>query len=81
MALRGNGEPGDQDVLYGSITAVPAQRETIVGLQQKFLYMLTLLQGADARPTPQALAALAELQKTFGALKVRWRQAAAQLRP
>ena len=39
MALRGNGEPGDQDVLYGSITAVPAERETIVGLQQKFLYM------------------------------------------
>lgn len=53
MALRGNGEPGDQDVLYGSITAVPAERETIVGLQQKFLYMLTLLQGADVEPTPQ----------------------------
>ncbi|MBA2257879.1 MAG: glycoside hydrolase [Acidobacteria bacterium] len=72
MALRGNGEPGDQDVLYGSITAVSAEQETIVGLQQKFLYMLTLLQGADARPTPQSLAAVAELQKTLAALKVRW---------
>ena len=56
------------------ITAVPAERETIVGLQEKFLYMLTLLQGADARPTPQALSAIAELQKTLAALKTRWSQ-------
>jgi photosystem II stability/assembly factor-like uncharacterized protein len=72
MALRGSGEPEDDDVLYGNATAVPAERETIVGLQQKFIFMLTLLQGADARPTPQALAGVAELQKTLAALKVRW---------
>jgi photosystem II stability/assembly factor-like uncharacterized protein len=72
MALRGNGEPEDQDVLYGNITATPAERETIVGLQEKFLFMLTLLQGADAKPTPQALAALAELQKSLAAMKTRW---------
>jgi hypothetical protein len=71
-ALRGAGAPGSQDVLYGSITAVPAERETIVGLQQKFLFMMTLLQGADARPTPQALAGVEELQKTLAALKRRW---------
>ena len=71
-ALRGEGDPEDQDVLYGSIRAVPADRETIVGLQNKFLFMITLLQGADARPTPQALAALAELQKTLAAVKARW---------
>ena len=71
-ALRGAGAPGNQDVLYGSITAVPPERETIVGLQQKFLFMMTLLQGADARPTPQALAAIDELQQTLAALKVRW---------
>jgi hypothetical protein len=72
MALRGNGEPEDQDVLYGNITATPAERETIVGLQEKFLFMLTLLQGADAKPTPQALAALAELQTSLAAMKARW---------
>ena len=71
MAVRGQGEPGDQDVLYGSITAVPADRETIVGLQSKFLYMVVLLQGADARPTPQALAAIGELQKTAEVVKAR----------
>jgi photosystem II stability/assembly factor-like uncharacterized protein len=72
MALRGNGEPDDQDVLYGSITAVAPERETVVGLQEKFLYMLTLLQGADAAPTGQALTAVAELQKTLTAMKARW---------
>jgi photosystem II stability/assembly factor-like uncharacterized protein len=72
MQLRGQGEPEDQDVLYGSITAVPAERETIVGLQEKFLYMLTMLQGADAPPTPQASSAVQELQKTLTALKERW---------
>jgi hypothetical protein len=34
--------------------------------------MMTLLQGADAKPTPQALAALAELEKTLRALQARW---------
>jgi photosystem II stability/assembly factor-like uncharacterized protein len=72
MALRGEGAPGIQDVLYGSITAAPAGRETVVELQQKFLFMLTLLQGADAPPTPQALAAVAELQKTLAAIRQRW---------
>jgi hypothetical protein len=72
MALRGAGEPDDQDVLYGSITAVPPDRETIVALQEKFLYLLNLLQGADVKPTPQALAAVTQLQTTLGALKDRW---------
>jgi photosystem II stability/assembly factor-like uncharacterized protein len=75
MGLRGEGEPGDQDVLYGSITAVPPDKETVVGLQQKFLFMLTLFQGADARPTPQALAAVADLQKTLARIEERWNAA------
>jgi photosystem II stability/assembly factor-like uncharacterized protein len=72
LALRGAGEPDDQDVLYGSITAAPPERETIVGLQEKFLFMLTLLQGADARPTAQTLAGITDLQQTLAAVKGRW---------
>jgi hypothetical protein len=72
MALRGEAEPEDQDALYGSITAAPPDRETIVGLQEKFLYMQTVLQGADVKPTPQALSAVAELQKVLTAMKARW---------
>ena len=71
-ALRGPGVPGDQDILYGSITAVPSEKETVVGLQNKFLFMLNLLQGADARPTSQAEEAVPELRKTLEALGRRW---------
>jgi photosystem II stability/assembly factor-like uncharacterized protein len=67
-ALRGTGAPGNPDVQYGSITAVPAETETIVGLQGKLLFMLTLLQGADARPTTQAEAAIVALEATMEAL-------------
>ena len=35
-------------------------QETVVGLQQKLLYMLNLLQAADARPTSQAREAVKE---------------------
>ena len=71
--LRGEGLPEDQDVLYGSIRAVPAEQETIVGLQDKFLFMLALLQGADAAPAQQTLAAIAELERTRRAVEARAR--------
>jgi hypothetical protein len=70
--LRGAGEPGDPDILYGSIYEAPADEETVVGLQHKLLYILNILQGADARPTPQALEAVAKLQETLAALEERW---------
>ena len=72
QALRGEGLPGDADVMYGSIYAVPDSTETVVGLQEKFLYMLNLLQAADAKPTMQAREAVASLQKTLTALEARW---------
>lgn len=65
------GAPAAPDLLYGSITAVPDDRETVVGLQQKFLSMLSLLQAADARPTIQARTAVPALERTLAALEVR----------
>jgi hypothetical protein len=63
--MRGPADPDieEPDVLYGSIRDVPIEEETASGLQQKFLYMLKLLQHADARPTSQALAAVARLEE------------------
>jgi hypothetical protein len=70
--LRGPGAPGDQDLLYDSITAAPDGQETVVGLQEKFIYVQNLLQAADARPTTQAIAAVAALQRTLDAIEKRW---------
>jgi hypothetical protein len=64
---RGAGTPSGGDILYGSITATTPEKETIVGLQEKFLFMLQVLQSADARPTPQAVSAIEKLEE---ALKV-----------
>ncbi|MCB0716893.1 MAG: glycoside hydrolase [Bacteroidetes bacterium] len=60
-ALRGRGLPGDEDIVYGSIYAVDPSEETVVGLQQKLIYMINVLQAADVRPTIQARRAVEQL--------------------
>lgn len=71
-ALRGDGAPGGGDILYGSITETAAERENIVALQEKFLYLLNVFQTADARPTPQAMQGVQKLQETLSVLTKRW---------
>lgn len=73
QTLRGSGLPGNPDLLYGSITAVSGEKETMVGLQQKFLYLLNILQGVDARPTQQAIAGVKALEEMTEALAQRWK--------
>lgn len=61
--LRGSGRVGDPDILYGNIVAASPEDESIVGLQYKFLFMLNVLQGADAKPTTQARRAVEQLEQ------------------
>lgn len=72
--IRGNGSVGDPDTMYGSITHVPAERETLVGLQSKFLFMQNMLQAADVMPTSQALSGVETLNTTLSAIKERYQQ-------
>ena len=74
-ALRGDGEPRDGDIIYGSIYAIPVERETVVDLQHKLLFLLKILQGADARPTAQTITASGELRKTLQGLQARFEAA------
>lgn len=74
--LRGSGEPDGGDVLYSSISETPVDKETIVTLQDKLLYMLTVIQSTETRPTQQAVEAvnkltnrLAELTETWNTMK------------
>ncbi len=71
-ALRGAGSPGEPGILYGSIYEAPRDEETVVGLQHKLLFLLKLLQEADARPTSQAVAAVGKLQASLAAVRERW---------
>lgn len=74
IRLRGEGAPEAPDTLYGSIVETPPEEETVVGLQQKFLYLLKLLQQADSRPTSQALGAVEKLQERLRVLARRWEE-------
>lgn len=60
--VRGNGEPGYGDILYGSIRETPMEKESLVGLQEKLLYMLSVLQSTDARPTEQVMNGVRQLE-------------------
>jgi photosystem II stability/assembly factor-like uncharacterized protein len=71
-ALRGDRDPGDPDVLYGSIYDTPAEEESVTRLQHKLLWVLNVLQGADARPTRQAADAVETLEGRVGELEARW---------
>ena len=62
---RGTGSPGGGDILYGSIYETSNEKETVVGLQEKFLFMLHVLQTADARPTPQSILAIEKMEATL----------------
>jgi len=72
-SLRGVGAAGDPDVTYGSITHTDAGEETLVGLQHKLLFMLNVIQGADARPTTQASGAVQMLDSNTDILLERWK--------
>ena len=72
--LAGNGLPGDPDILYGSIYEASPSEETITSLQHKLLFMLNLLQAADARPTTQAMDAVEKLEASVDAIEARARK-------
>jgi hypothetical protein len=69
LALRGEGNPETPDVLYGSIYESGVEKETLVTLQEKLLFILAVLQGADAKPTVQLLAAIQKCDGRAGELK------------
>ncbi|MEK6782309.1 MAG: glycoside hydrolase [Bacteroidota bacterium] len=68
VALRGAGAPGNSDVMYGSIYAIAPEQETVVGLQEKWLHMLTLLQSVDAKPTEATLGSITKLKEVSAVL-------------
>lgn len=72
LALRGEGQPENPDVLYGAATETPLEKETLVGLQDKLLHVIALIQGADARPTQAVLDAVERLAKRTEEMKQRY---------
>ena len=72
--FRGQGSPSGGDILYGSIKEATLDDESIVGLQHKFLFMLNLLQSADAKPTSQAVEAVQKLTTRLEEMQRKWKR-------
>lgn len=71
-AFVGTSTPGNPDIVYGSAYAEPEGDETLTGLQRNFLFLMAVLQGADAQPTTQAKAAVDDHQQRLGTVLDRW---------
>ena len=70
-ALRGSGLPSSPDQLYGSITASTPDKETIVGLQNKWLHIMNFIQSADSAPTMQTREGIKKLKGRWMEMKKR----------
>ncbi len=71
-ALRGTGDPEGGDFIYGAIFESTFERETVVSLQHKMLFMVNLLQSADAAPTTQAIDAVTRLSQRKEEIASKW---------
>lgn len=61
ISIIGRGEPGAQDFIYGSIYQLKEADLQIVSLQNQYLFVLSILQSADVKPTLSALDAINQL--------------------
>ncbi|MFN7260974.1 MAG: WD40/YVTN/BNR-like repeat-containing protein [Cyclobacteriaceae bacterium] len=71
IALRGEGRPENPDVMYGSISDTSIEKETIVALQEKLLYLMSVLQSTEAKPTAAQVQAVTKL--TIAAIELKKR--------
>ncbi|WP_339699388.1 glycoside hydrolase [uncultured Roseivirga sp.] len=72
QSFRGNGAANAGDFIYGSISASPLERESLVGLQSKFLYMLSVLQSVEAQPTNAVVSGIEQLELRLKEMLTKW---------
>jgi hypothetical protein len=71
-ALEGNVDVEDPNIHYASIYRKPVSEESFSGLMRKYLFVLAVVDGADASPTSQALVAIETLEAAKVAVADRW---------
>jgi photosystem II stability/assembly factor-like uncharacterized protein len=74
IAFRGEGSPENPDVMYGSISESPLEKETIVGLQDKLLHIMEVLQSTEAKPTSIQLQDVMKLKTAAFKMANRWNE-------
>jgi len=72
LKLSGDGGMEDLDVMYGSSDASKPETETLTGVRTKFLYLMLLVQNADAKPTAEQEESFGKEKEILSALMNRW---------
>jgi photosystem II stability/assembly factor-like uncharacterized protein len=69
--ILGSGNPDIPDIDYSYIVKTPVEKESIVGLQSKLLYLMAVLQSADVAPTSQTKLAVSEVLAVAEQIKMK----------
>ncbi len=73
-SLQGDGVPDDMDIIYFEVESGKSVRETLSGLQTKMLYLMMVLQNADALPTTAQVKSVNEQQNVLKGIMDWWRK-------
>lgn len=71
QTIRGSGKPDAPNIMYGSISEAPVEKETLVSLQEKYLHLIEMIQSADVAPTGQVKAGVARLHEVMQGVLLR----------
>ena len=72
QASEGGGPPDGLDIIYTSVRDDKTVRETLNGVQTRMLFVMMLLQGADARPTASQAAAARQGGEVLQGIRAQW---------
>ncbi len=71
-ASAGGGPPDDLDIIYTTVRDDRTVRETLNGVQTRLLYVMMLLQAADAQPTDAQKTAAREGEQVVRSIHSQW---------
>jgi photosystem II stability/assembly factor-like uncharacterized protein len=75
-SIEGGGTPDNPDIAYSFVSVSSPGSASTSGLQSTFLFLMKLLQNADAEPTSQLRRAVQEEKKILDELTDRWKDIA-----
>jgi len=70
----GNGPPEDVDIIYTTVQEGRAVKQTLNGVQRRLLFVMLVLQNADAPPTDSQGAAVRDGDAAVTAMEGQWRE-------
>ena len=74
QTLEGSRSAEDDDIIFFDVEPGRTVRETLSGLRSKLMYLMSVLQGADAEPTVNQREAVRDEERMLAAALDRWKK-------